>query len=97
MEYCEMLTAEHKVMRKLKNGRTVEVWEPKSTGRDNHYLDCEVYAALAADLLGIREMNAQGVNRERETARISPPPLGPVQRNEDNGFFSRDTGKGWFG
>ena len=97
-DYCEMMTAEHKVLRKQKNGRTVEVWEPKATGRDNHYLDCEVYAALAADLLGIREVNAQGVNREREAAETPPPPPPQrVQQSENSGFISRVTGRGWFG
>lgn len=99
IEYCEMLTAEHKVMRKLKNGRTIQMWEPKATGRDNHYLDCEVYAALAADLLGIREVNAQGVNREREVLEqpVAPALPAPAQPREDSGFFGRETGKGWFG
>ena len=99
IEYCEMLTAEHKVMRKLKNGRAIQMWEPKATGRDNHYLDCEVYAALAADLLGIREVNAQGVNREREVLEqpVAPALPAPAQPREDSGFFGRETGKGWFG
>ena len=28
------------------------MWRPKTSGAPNHYLDCEVYAACAADLLG---------------------------------------------
>ncbi|MOA11750.1 hypothetical protein D3C78_1317060 [compost metagenome] len=34
--------------------REVEVWRKKTAHADNHYLDCEVYAAFAADCLGIR-------------------------------------------
>lgn len=51
--YAEMITAEHKV-ETVKNNRRVVSWVPKSHGIDNHYLDTEVYAALAADLLNVR-------------------------------------------
>jgi len=52
-EYAEQITSEHKVTIK-RNGREVDVWQLKTAGADNHYLDCEVYAAFAADRLGIR-------------------------------------------
>ncbi|MEK5181363.1 terminase gpA endonuclease subunit [Paenibacillus sp. FSL R5-0928] len=55
LEYAEQVTAEEKV--KEKRGRVeIEVWRPKTAHADNHYLDCEVYAAFAADCLGIRYM-----------------------------------------
>nr|DAS10570.1 MAG TPA: terminase large subunit [Caudoviricetes sp.] len=50
-EYCEQITNEHKVFER-KNGVGSWVWRPKTSGAPNHYLDCEVYAACAADLLG---------------------------------------------
>jgi phage terminase large subunit GpA-like protein len=56
-EYCDMVASEHKVL-KRHGGRLASVWEPKASGRPNHYLDCEVYAMLAADLCGIRSVNA---------------------------------------
>lgn len=49
-EYAEQVTAEHKVLDKSKKLR----WVVKSSHADNHYLDCEVYAAAAADVLGVR-------------------------------------------
>ncbi|MEK4428463.1 terminase gpA endonuclease subunit [Paenibacillus sp. FSL M7-0802] len=52
LEYAEQVTAEEKVIEK--RGR--EVWRPKTAHADNHYLDTEVYAAFAADCLGIRYM-----------------------------------------
>lgn len=55
LEYCEMMCAEHKVMER-RGGVNLQVWKPKGSHIDNHYLDCEVYATLAADLLNIREM-----------------------------------------
>lgn len=64
-EYCEMVTSEHKVVRKY-GGRLVSVWEPKAQGRPNHYWDCEVYAALAADLCGLRGINAAQARERQE-------------------------------
>ncbi|MEC0092491.1 phage terminase large subunit family protein [Paenibacillus macquariensis] len=65
-EYAEQVTAEEKVIEK--SGRkTVEVWRPKTAHADNHYLDCEVYAAFAADCLGIRYM------RYGESKKPEPP------------------------
>lgn len=51
-DYAEQLTAEHKV-REKKNGQEVQIWKPKKAHIDNHYLDCEVYACCAADLLNV--------------------------------------------
>lgn len=53
-----MITAEHKI-ETIKNNRRVASWVPKSSGIDNHYLDTEVYAALAADLLSVRYLGEQ--------------------------------------
>lgn len=52
-EYTNQVTAEHKVKEKV-GGKTIEVWRKKTTSADNHYFDTEVYAAFAADYLGIR-------------------------------------------
>ena len=51
--YAEMITAEQKV---LINGK--EVWKPIAQHRDNHYLDCEVYAYVAADVMNVRSLQA---------------------------------------
>lgn len=56
--YAEMITAEHKI-ETIKNNRRVTSWVPKTVGIDNHYLDTEVYAALAADLLEVRYLGEQ--------------------------------------
>ena len=64
-----MVTAEHKVIHRVR-GHLVSQWEPKVTGGDNHYLDAEVYAACAADLLGMRSIYV----RTQEAAREEPEP-----------------------
>ena len=59
MEYAEQVTTEHKVNVKV-GARTVQRWKPKHSHADNHFLDCEVYALAAADLLDIRSMHLEG-------------------------------------
>jgi phage terminase large subunit GpA-like protein len=66
LDYAEQITSEEKVKVK-RGGREVEMWQPKSAHADNHYLDAEVYAAFAADRLGIRYM------------RYEPPAKKPQQ------------------
>lgn len=70
-EYAEQITAEEKIV-EYKNGNPVMVWRPKTNHADNHYLDCEVYAALAADLLQIRQLSY--MEPEQITEDKSTPP-----------------------
>ncbi|MCI7097813.1 MAG: phage terminase large subunit family protein [Lachnospiraceae bacterium] len=63
-EYAEQVTAEHKV--NVKNGTKVrQEWVLKSSHADNHYLDTEVYAAAAADILGVRFLHLQEEPEEK--------------------------------
>ncbi|GIO08001.1 terminase [Brevibacillus reuszeri] len=64
-EYAEQITAEHKVEIK-RNGKTIDAWQLKTSGADNHYLDTEVYAAFAADRLGIRYLSYEEPVKEEE-------------------------------
>ena len=79
-EYCEQITNEHKVFER-KNGVGSWVWRPKSSGAPNHYLDCEVYAACAADLLGA-------------FALLEDPPE-PVA--EESTYQREEEDENWFG
>jgi len=74
-EYAEQICAEEKVIEK-KGGREIEVWRPRSSHAANHYLDCEVYAALAADLLHVRYLQPETV---KQTVQRKPE---PVQQDE---------------
>lgn len=56
MEYATQVTAEHKVNVKTSSG-TKQVWQKKSSHADNHYLDAEVYALAAADVMGVRTLH----------------------------------------
>lgn len=57
-EYAAQVTAEHKVNVK-RNGVMRQKWQLKHSHGDNHYLDTEVYAMAAADILGVRAMHLQ--------------------------------------
>lgn len=67
-EYAQQVTAEHKV--NVKSGNKVILrWVPKRSHIDNHYLDCEVYAAAAADIMGVRALH---LNDTEEQAPKEP-------------------------
>ena len=55
-EYAEQVTAEHKVSTKSSGGRFIQQWVPKTSHANNHYLDTEVYAFAAADVMGVRNL-----------------------------------------
>lgn len=73
-EYAEMVTAEQKVIERVR-GHLTSHWVPKSTGGDNHYLDCEVYAACAADVFGLRtiyrDQAKQSMPAEKSSQAVS--------------------------
>lgn len=58
LDYAEQVTAEHKITER-KNGKTSYHWVLKHSHGDNHYLDCEVYAAAAADVMEVRSLVLQ--------------------------------------
>lgn len=69
-EYARQLTSEQRIMERS-NGRIVFKWVPKGSHTDNHYLDCEVYAFCAADILNVRSLDM--AEDEPETkAKLKP-------------------------
>lgn len=73
MEYAEQVTAEHKVNVR-KGGRTVPQWVQKHSHGANHYLDCEVYALAAADILNVRFLH---LDEEAAGEPVSEPAPAP--------------------
>ena len=73
MEYAQQVTAEHKVNVK-KNGVVRQVWVPKRSHVDNHYLDAEVYALAAADIRGVRTLHLQGEDPQENLIRKKEEP-----------------------
>lgn len=77
-EYAQQVTAEHKVNVK-KNGVVRQEWVQKVSHGDNHYLDSEVYALAAADILGVRTLHLQ---TEEVPDRQEPPEKEPETKEE---------------
>ena len=75
LEYAEQVTAEHKITERSK-GKLVQRWSLKASHAANHYLDCEVYAAAAADVLEVRSLflqNQEGA-AEKPAEKTDQPP-----------------------
>ena len=76
-EYAEQVTAEHKVNVKMGTGKVKQEWQQKTSHADNHYLDCEVYATAAADILGVRTLHLNEIQeneqpKKQETTQYTP-------------------------
>lgn len=90
LDYAEQVTAEHKITERS-GGKEAQRWVLKTSHADNHYLDCEVYAAAAADVLGVRNLYLQ--NRVEENAqevkkRADPKP--DTRPQEENWIKDND-------
>lgn len=81
LEYAEQVTAEHKITERA-GGKEVQRWALKSSHADNHYLDCEVYAAAAADVMGVRSLFLQ--NKPEEQTEAKKPTATPQPTPEEN-------------
>lgn len=82
-EYAEQVTAEHKVNVRTNNGKMKQEWVQKTTHADNHYLDCEVYAMAAADVMGVRSLYlTETEEKPKEKEEQYAPEEGWIQQNE---------------
>lgn len=82
-EYAEQVTAEHKVNVRTNNGKMKQEWVQKTSHADNHYLDCEVYAMAAADVMGVRSLYlTETEEKPKEKEEQYAPEEGWIQQNE---------------
>ena len=80
--YADQVTAEHKINVKTAGGRTVQSWVLKTSHGDNHFLDCEVYAMCAADMIGARTFHLQEIEVQARTeAKPDPDPAFTPEEN----------------
>lgn len=87
IEYAKQVTSEHKVNEKT-GTRVVARWRPKHSHADNHYLDCEVYAFAAADIMGVRSMHLDMPDKPEENKKDRHS-----TQTEDNAWIQ--AGDGW--
>lgn len=81
-EYAEQVTAEHKINVKTQGGRIQQQWVLKTSHGDNHYLDCEVYAMCAADMLGARTFHLQELELPQKAEQPKAPEESWIGQNE---------------
>lgn len=82
-EYAEQVTAEHKVNVRTNNGKMKQEWVQKTSHADNHYLDCEVYAMAAADVMDVRSLYlTETEEKPKEKEEQYAPEEGWIQQNE---------------
>lgn len=79
MEYAQQVTNEHKVNVKS-GGQIRQIWQPKYSHADNHYLDCEVYAMAAADIMGVRTLHLQNEEAQSRPAPAIDPDETPEEQ-----------------
>jgi hypothetical protein len=89
--YANMILSEQKI--KEKRGKfEVEVWTPKVKDAPNHYLDCEVYAAAAADVLNVRLLTDDA---EARTVENKPQIKAATKQNNNPAGNSWIQPKSW--
>lgn len=91
MEYAEQVTAEHKISEKTGN-RIVTKWVLKTSHADNHYLDCEVYAAAAADIQGVRSFIPVEEGQQQSQKPIPAPPEQRAQQTPEENWIAGNDG-----
>jgi phage terminase large subunit GpA-like protein len=104
-DYFKQLTAEQLVKRSTRTGFVKLTWEP-IPGRENHVLDCRVYARAAAAVVGIdrfqesdwRKLEA-GAGGVQPTVRQGQPTPRPATRDTAPTSARATPGKtqGWLG
>ena len=86
-EYARQVTSEQKVNIKNGRGQVKQQWKPKTSHADNHYLDCEVYALCAADVLEIRASFMDSVKDTQSVSEDTHTQYTPeenwIKRNEN--------------
>ncbi len=84
-EYLSQFTSEHKILiRNRTTGKAKEIWQKKKEASANHYLDAEVYALAAADI--IRALNM----RPDEAPRTHQPVVS--EDNSRRGWVKKSEG-----
>ncbi len=90
-DYANQICSEEKVLIK-KGGQSFYEWRPKKTGIANHYLDCEVYTSLAADLLHVRSFT----NETKESVKPQPTQQQNNYKQESSNDYPGNTND-WIG
>lgn len=91
-DYADQICSEEKV-RVKRSGREIEEWKKKEKC-ENHWLDAEVYAAMAADLLRVRYLADQDPPKQSKTPSSTQPVQQTYnqQQQQQNSWIPRKDG-----
>ncbi len=80
-EYLQQISSEHRVLLRDKSGRKKWSWVPKTSGRANHWWDCEVYVtALISILRQTGELDTDALSGMTPRLHTTPTPaITPAQ------------------
>lgn len=93
--FFKELTAEHLVPVVKRTGFTIHEWQILP-GRENHFLDCRVYARAAAALVGLDRHAAARIGQRAPAAAPAPPaPTAAQEVPKTNESASPARRKGW--
>lgn len=81
LDYASQITSEHKIITR-KGNKEISTWVKKTSHAANHYFDCEVYAATAADLLHVRHLQPL-----EEVAKVTDVKVITERRQEQGDDF----------
>jgi hypothetical protein len=96
-EYCQHMASEHKIaIRNKGKGRISYQWDTVTQGAANHYWDCEVYQAAAADICNVWLIPDETALQAQRQARVQQKQQQPQQQQQQprQGWISH-SGKGW--
>jgi phage terminase large subunit GpA-like protein len=101
-DYFKQLTAEHLVASVTRQGFTKLEWQ-LIPGRENHVLDCRIYARGAAALVGLDRLKMPTASSASAARPIEEPKTEPSRTRarppgsflQRRGSIGRDAGKGW--
>lgn len=98
-EYLAQVSAEHKVIvRDKTKGGVKEEWVLKPGSYANHFLDAEVYALTAAEMIGVPlDRSEEEVEQALQAPFVSPrhaPPAPPPPKRREGGFVPKWSGGG---
>lgn len=94
-DFAEQVTSEHKISVRNGKGKVTQRWEKKKSHGDNHYLDAEVYAMAAADILGVRRLHMMDFEAGRKKLQSSEPPSQELRHTPEDSWIQ--TEEGWIG
>ncbi len=79
-DYAEQICAEQKIIDET-GKYPIETWKPITSSRANHYLDCEVYATVAASIMNVRYLAEKDQRVSQAGGEVDPEAFIPKDFN----------------